>query len=90
MAFDECTPYPCDYNYAKNSMERTHRWLNRCIEADKNLPKLYDYNQTLFPIVQWSVYNDLRKASANFISEKNAPGNAIGGLSVGEPHDEMY
>ena len=90
MAFDECTPYPCDYNYAKNSMERTHRWLNRCIEADKNLPKLYDYNQTLFPIVQGSVYNDLRKASAHFISEKNAPGNAIGGLSVGEPHDEMY
>ena len=90
MAFDECTPYPCDYNYAKNSMERTHRWLNRCIEADKNLPKLYDYNQTLFPIVQGSVYNDLRKASAHFISEQNAPGNAIGGLSVGEPHDEMY
>ena len=90
MAFDECTPYPCDYNYAKNSMERTHRWLNRCIKADKNLPKLYDYNQTLFPIVQGSVYNDLRKASAHFISEKNAPGNAIGGLSVGEPHDEMY
>ena len=90
MAFDECTPYPCDYNYAKNSMERTHRWLNRCIEADNNLPKLYDYNQTLFPIVQGSVYNDLRKASAHFISEQNAPGNAIGGLSVGEPHDEMY
>ena len=90
MAFDECTPYPCDYNYAKNSMERTHRWLNRCIKADKNLPKLYDYNQTLFPIVQGSVYNDLRKASAHFISEQNAPGNAIGGLSVGEPHDEMY
>ena len=90
MAFDECTPYPCDYNYAKNSMERTHRWLNRCIEADKNLPKLYDYNQTLFPIVQGSVYNDLRKASAHFISEQNAPGNAIGGLSVGEPHYEMY
>ena len=90
MAFDECTPYPCDYNYAKNSMERTHRWLNRCIEADNNLPKLYDYNQTLFPIVQGSVYNDLRKASAHFISEQNAPGNAIGGLSVGEPHYEMY
>ena len=90
MAFDECTPYPCDYNYAKNSMERTHRWLNRCIEADNNLPKLYDHNQTLFPIVQGSVYNDLRKASAHFISEQNAPGNAIGGLSVGEPHYEMY
>ena len=90
MAFDECTPYPCDYNYAKNSMERTHRWLNRCIEADKKLSNLYDYNQTLFPIVQGGVYNDLRKASAHFISEQNAPGNAIGGLSVGEPHDEMY
>ena len=90
MAFDECTPYPCDYNYAKNSMERTHRWLNRCIEADKNLPKLYDYNQTLFPIVQGSVYKDLRKESAEYIASKNCFGNAIGGLSVGEPHEEMY
>ena len=90
MAFDECTPYPCDYNYAKSSMERTHRWLNRCIKADKMLPQFYDYKQTLFPIVQGSVYHDLRKASAHFIAEKNALGNAIGGLSVGEPSEEMY
>ena len=90
MAFDECTPFPCNYNYAKSSMERTHRWLNRCIKADKKSPQLYDYKQILFPIVQGSVYNDLRKASAHFIAEKNALGNAIGGLSVGEPSEEMY
>ena len=90
MAFDECTPYPCDYNYAKTSMERTHRWLTRCIAADKELPQLYDYPQTLFPIVQGSVYSDLRKASAHFIAAQEAPGNAIGGLSVGEPAEEMY
>ena len=90
MAFDECTPYPCDYNYAKTSMERTHRWLTRCIAADKELPQLYDYPQTLFPIVQGSVYNDLRKASAHFIAAQEAPGNAIGGLSVGESAEEMY
>jgi queuine tRNA-ribosyltransferase len=90
MAFDECTPYPCDYNYAKTSMERTHRWLTRCIAADQELPQLYDYPQTLFPIVQGSVYTDLRKASAHFIAAQEAPGNAIGGLSVGEPAEEMY
>ena len=90
MAFDECTPYPCDYNYAKTSMERTHRWLTRCIAADQELPQLYDHPQTLFPIVQGSVYTDLRKASAHFIAAQEAPGNAIGGLSVGEPADEMY
>ena len=90
MAFDECTPYPCDYNYAKNSMERTHRWLTRCMLADRELPQRYDYTQTLFPIVQGSVYNDLREASAHFIAEQEAPGNAIGGLSVGEPAEEMY
>lgn len=90
MAFDECTPYPCDYNYAKTSMERTHRWLTRCITADQDLPQLYDYPQTLFPIVQGSVYTDLRKASAHFIAAQEAPGNAIGGLSVGEPAEEMY
>lgn len=90
MAFDECTPYPCDYDYAKNSMERTHRWLKRCIEADNTLPQTYAYKQTLFPIVQGSVYKDLRKASAHFIAEQQAPGNAIGGLSVGEPAEEMY
>lgn len=90
MAFDECTPYPCEYNYAKSSMERTHRWLKRCFEADKALPQLYDYEQTLFPIVQGSVYKDLRKESAHFIASMEAPANAIGGLSVGEPAEEMY
>jgi queuine tRNA-ribosyltransferase len=90
MAFDECTPYPCEYNYAKSSMERTHRWLKRCFEADKALPQLYDYVQTLFPIVQGSVYKDLRKESAHFIASMEAPANAIGGLSVGEPAEEMY
>ena len=90
MAFDECTPYPCEYNYAKSSMEQTHRWLKRCFEADKALPQLYDYEQTLFPIVQGSVYSDLRKESAHFIASMEAPANAIGGLSVGEPADEMY
>ena len=90
MAFDECTPYPCDYDYAKDSMERTHRWLKRCIEEDNRLPQTYAHKQTLFPIVQGSVYRDLREASAHFIAEQHAPGNAIGGLSVGEPAEEMY
>jgi queuine tRNA-ribosyltransferase len=90
MAFDECTPYPCEYNYAKSSMERTHRWLKRCMEADKQLTFLYDYKQTLLPIVQGSTYTDLRKASAHYIAEMDAPANAIGGLSVGEPAEEMY
>ena len=90
MAFDECTPYPCEYTYATSSMERTHRWLKRCFEADKALPQLYDYEQTLFPIVQGSVYSDLRKESAHFIASMEASANAIGGLSVGEPADDMY
>jgi len=90
MAFDECTPYPCEYNYAKTSMERTHRWLNRCFKADKELPPHYDYEQTLIPIIQGSVFNDLRKESAHFIASIDAPANAIGGLSVGEPAEEMY
>jgi len=90
MAFDECTPFPCDYEYAKNSMARTHRWLNRCIKADLELPPKYAYTQSLFPIVQGSVYEDLRKESAHFIAAQDAPGNAIGGLSVGEPAEEMY
>jgi queuine tRNA-ribosyltransferase len=90
MAFDECTPYPCDYRYAKNSMERTHRWLTRCIESDRSLPMQYDYQQTLFPIVQGSTYPDLRKISAEFIAAQDLPANAIGGLSVGEPAEEMY
>ena len=90
MAFDECTPYPCDYRYAKTSMERTHRWLKRCIEAHQSLPMSYDYEQTLFPIVQGSTYADLRKISAEFIAAQDLPANAIGGLSVGEPAEEMY
>ena len=90
MAFDECTPYPCDYNYAKNSMERTHRWLIRCIETNKKLPMTYNYEQTLLPIIQGSTYKDLRKISAEFIAEQDLPANAIGGLSVGEPAEEMY
>lgn len=90
MAFDECTPYPCDYHYAKTSMERTHRWLKRCIEAHQSLPMPYDYEQTLFPIVQGSTYADLRKISAEFIAAQYLPANAIGGLSVGEPAEEMY
>ena len=90
MAFDECTPYPCPYDYAKSSMHLTHRWLIRCQEHfEKTAPK-YGYNQTLFPIVQGSVYTDLRVQSAEFIASTNAPGNAIGGLSVGEPAEEMY
>ena len=90
MAFDECTPYPCDYNYAKRSMHMTHRWLKRCFKQFNNTKPLYNYSQTLFPIVQGSVYKDLGLQSAEFISESNAFGNAIGGLSVGEPAEEMY
>ena len=90
MAFDECTPYPCDFQYAKTSMKRTHRWLDRCFTQNEKESCIYDYSQTLFPIVQGSVYKDLRKESAEYISNKNAFGNAIGGLSVGEPAEEMY
>ena len=90
MAFDECTPYPCDYRYAKNSMHRTHRWLDRCVAHLEKTPLPYDYNQTLFPIVQGSTYKDLRKESAEYIASVGAEGNAIGGLSVGEPAEEMY
>lgn len=90
MAFDECTPYPCDYNYAKNSMHRTHRWLDRCIQQHQQEAFAYEYTQTLLPIVQGSVYKDLRLQSAEYIAEKQAPANAIGGLSVGEPAEEMY
>ncbi|MEY4307978.1 MAG: hypothetical protein RL422_181 [Bacteroidota bacterium] len=90
MAFDECTPYPCTYEYARKSMDMTHRWLDRCIKRfDETDPK-YGYNQTLFPIVQGSVYSDLRKISAEYIASKGAFGNAIGGLSVGEPVEDMY
>ncbi|MEL4307303.1 tRNA guanosine(34) transglycosylase Tgt [Joostella sp. CR20] len=90
MAFDECTPYPCDYNYAKRSMHMTHRWLERCIKRFNETPDKYGYEQTLFPIVQGSTYKDLRKQSAEYIANAGAQGNAIGGLSVGEPAEEMY
>ena len=90
MAFDECTPYPCDYNYAKRSMHMTHRWLKRCINHLDKTPLKYDYNQTFFPIVQGSTYKDLRKQSAEFIASVGAEANAIGGLSVGEPAEELY
>ena len=90
MAFDECTPYPCDYNYAEKSMNLTHRWLDRCIKQFLNTTNHYDYNQTLFPIVQGSVYKDLRVKSANYIAKKDLLGNAIGGLSVGEPPQLMH
>jgi len=90
MAFDECTPYPCDYNYAKRSMHMTHRWLKRCLTHLDKTPLKYDYNQTFFPIVQGSTYKDLRKRSAEFIASVEAEGNAIGGLSVGEPAEELY
>ena len=90
MAFDECTPFPCDYNYAKKSMHMTHRWLKRCCDRfDATSPK-YGYDQTLFPIVQGSTYKDLRKESAETIASFEREGNAIGGLSVGEPAEEMY
>jgi queuine tRNA-ribosyltransferase len=90
MAFDECTPYPCDYEYARKSMEMTHRWLDRCIQRMGETEPKYGYNQSLFPIVQGSTYRDLRKISAEYIASKGADGNAIGGLSVGEPEQDMY
>ena len=90
MAFDECTPYPCDYTYAKNSMKMTHRWLNRCIDQMNKTEGKYGYNQALFPIVQGSTYKDLRKESAEYIASMDAVGNAIGGLSVGEPEEDLY
>ncbi len=90
MAFDECTPYPCDYDYAKKSTQITHRWLKRCVDRFNQTSPLYGHDQVLFPIVQGSTYNDLRKQSAEMIASFDAPGNAIGGLSVGEPHEIMY
>ncbi|MEJ5053085.1 tRNA guanosine(34) transglycosylase Tgt [Sphingobacterium sp. MYb382] len=90
MAFDECTPYPCDYNYARRSLDMTHRWLKRCVDRFDSTDPLYGYDQTLFPIVQGSTYKDLRAKSAEVIASFNREGNAIGGLSVGEPADEMY
>jgi queuine tRNA-ribosyltransferase len=90
MAFDECTPYPCEYKYARESMELTHRWLTRCWNHFNSTEPLYGYEQSLFPIVQGSTYKDLRTISAEYISNLGADANAIGGLSVGEPDDEMY
>jgi queuine tRNA-ribosyltransferase len=90
MAFDECTPYPCEYGYAKKSMELTHQWLKRCVDRIQTTEPKYGYTQALFPIVQGSVYKDLREQSAEYIASQNQPGNAIGGLSVGEPHEDMY
>ncbi len=90
MAFDECTPYPCEYGYAKKSMKLTHDWLTRCVNRIDTTSPRYDYQQALFPIVQGSVYKDLRKESAEYIAAQGQQGNAIGGLSVGEPHEMMY
>ena len=90
MAFDECTPYPCDYRYARRSLDMTHRWLKRCCDRFDSTEPLYGYDQTLFPIVQGSVYKDLREKSAETIASFGREGNAIGGLSVGEPAEEMY
>ena len=90
MAFDECTPYPCEYDYAERSMHMTHRWLDRCLAQMERTEPKYGHEQALFPIVQGSVYNDLRKISAEKIASVGAIGNAIGGLSVGEPAEEMY
>jgi len=90
MAFDECTPYPCDYKYAKRSMHMTHRWLDRCISHLEKTPTKYGFGQAFFPIVQGSTYKDLRIQSAEYIASVGAEGNAIGGLSVGEPAEEMY
>ena len=90
MAFDECTPYPCAYDYASASMDLTHQWLTRCVQRMNETSPLYGYEQTLFPIVQGSTFTDLRERSAEFIAAQDQPGNAIGGLSVGEPHEDMY
>lgn len=90
MAFDECTPYPCDYAYAKKSLKITHQWLDRCVAHLAKVPAMYGYEQNLFPIVQGSVFKDLRILSAEYIASKGAAGNAIGGLSVGEPVEQMY
>ena len=90
MAFDECPPYPCEYEYARKSMEMTHRWLQRCIKRLAETEAPYGHSQTLFPIVQGGTFPDLRARSAEFIAEQGAEGNAIGGLSVGEPAEKMY
>ena len=90
MAFDECPPYPSKFEYVKSSMQLTNRWLDRCIEMHKNTPFLFEKKQILFPIIQGGVFNDLRKESTNFVLNKFDKGYAVGGLSVGEPNEEMY
>lgn len=90
MVLDECTPYPCSYDYAKKSVDITHSWLARCMDRYRGTEGMYGYTQALFPIVQGSIYSDLRKKSAETIAGHDAPGNAIGGLSVGEPAEIMY
>jgi len=90
MAFDECTPWPCEYDYAARSLDMTHRWLKRCIQRFDSTKGLYGYEQALFPIVQGSTFRDLRVRSAEFVAEQGRAGNAIGGLSVGEPAELMY
>ncbi len=90
MAFDECPPYPCEYGYAQKSMELTHRWLARCVQHMSETEPKYGYEQSLFPIVQGSVFKDLREASSQFVASMECDGNAIGGLSVGEPEEMMY
>jgi queuine tRNA-ribosyltransferase len=90
MAFDECPPFPSEFKYAKESLDLTNSWLDRCLQQFNNTADLYGYTQNLFPIVQGGIYPELRKASCEFVASKNANGNAIGGLSVGEPEEEMY
>lgn len=90
MAFDECPPYPSEYRYAEKSMHLTHRWLDRCLSRFEQTEPLYGYEQALFPIMQGSTFSDLRKQSAEYVASRDCPGNAIGGLSVGEPHEIMY
>ena len=90
MAFDECPPYPSEYDYVRKSMDLTHQWLDKCFNRLSETPDLYGYTQNLFPIVQGGIFEDLRKASCDYVSSKNAVGNAIGGLSVGEPEQQLY
>lgn len=90
MAFDECTPWPCEYDYARRSLDLTHRWLQRCIARFDATEGLYGFEQNLFPIVQGSTFKDLRVRSAEFVAAQGRAGNAIGGLSVGEPAEQMY
>ncbi len=90
MAFDECTPYPCEYSYAKNSLKITSNWLERCVKRFNESEPIYDYSQSLFPIVQGSVYDDLRKQACNDVIQYDMDGYALGGLSVGEPTERMY